>query len=124
MAIAQTGFGTLQFYDLASPLEPKLLSEYRYDGIFSAMDINRDGSLIAVSVGSGVAGSPDERILLLNRRGEVVANAPKNSDNSYGLMFAGDFLFVGYQTMSRPAYVQRQSTYRIDLYYLGEAAGW
>jgi len=120
MAVAQPGFGTLQYYDLAVPEKPVLLWEYHYDGLFSSMDVNGTGSLVAVSVSNGVMGRPEERTLLLDRSGSVVAEAPKNADNNYGLMFAGKFLFVGYQTMERPAYVSYQSTDRVDLYQLDE----
>ena len=119
MTITQGGWGRIQLFDLQNPNAAVRLWERKYAGVVGATAVSEDGPLVAALVASGVPGRPEEKVVLLDREGNVVANMRHYADNNHGLMFVGEYLFVGLQTHPLPAYVDVESTYRIDAYAVG-----
>lgn len=118
MALVQTGWGRVYYYDMSVPDRPTKLWTWEHSPLVASAAVNADGSLLALVAGADSRDEDDE-LVVLNRAGDVVASQAKSRDATQGLIFAGDYLFVGIQASLVPAYVWQQATHKIDLYYVG-----
>jgi hypothetical protein len=111
MALVQTGFGTVYYYQLSSKGTSQQLWTSTRDHLVAAAAVNDDGSLVAVV--------DNDSVVVLNRQGNVVASGAKSRDSTGAMMFANDYLFVGTTVSLLPAYYWQLPTNKVDAYYVG-----
>ena len=120
LAEVQAGFGKIRLFDMTSPRNLKLLTQYHDSGaIIAAAAINDDGSLLAAVLTRPIRAGNDRRsddVVVFDRDLKIVAKAARSLQSTYGITLVKNTLLVGFQLGGLPK--MPVPSQQVDLYDL------